>query len=59
MDAAIARQQCDKHISMATNKHATIEDAVFCVWFVPSLYNEDQVDKQVCPCPLIREGTPQ
>jgi hypothetical protein len=34
----IVRHQHGKHISMATDTDATIEDAVFYVWSVPRLY---------------------
>jgi hypothetical protein len=32
---------CGKHILAAKYQHATIEEAVFSVGSVPSLYNED------------------
>jgi hypothetical protein len=42
----IVRQRRSKHISTATDTDATIEDAVFSVWSVPSyIGNEDQLDK--------------
>jgi hypothetical protein len=34
-------QRYGKHISAAVNPHATIEEAVFSVGAVPTLYNED------------------
>jgi hypothetical protein len=37
----VATQQYGKHISVAVNKHATIEEAVFSVGAIPRLYNED------------------
>jgi hypothetical protein len=49
-EAAIARQRRGKHVSAATNQHATIEgvlEAVFSVWSVPRLYSEDQREKLV------------
>jgi hypothetical protein len=39
--ARVATQRCNKHISAAVIQHATIEEAVFSVRAVPSLYNED------------------
>jgi hypothetical protein len=44
IDAAIARQRRGKHFLSATNKHASIEDAVFSMRSVPRLYDEDQLD---------------
>jgi hypothetical protein len=47
IDGAIAGQWCDKQVSVATDTDATIEDAVFFMWSVPRLHNEDQLDKPV------------
>jgi hypothetical protein len=47
IDATIARQRCCKHVSAATDMHATVEkllDAMFFVWAVPRLYIEDQTE---------------
>jgi hypothetical protein len=44
----IAGQWQIKNFSTAMNKQATIEEpleAVFSVWSMPRLYNEDQLDK--------------
>jgi hypothetical protein len=46
MDAASARQQIGKHVSVATDTDATT-DTVFSVQSMPRLYNEDQLDKPV------------
>jgi hypothetical protein len=46
--AAIARRWCGEHISIATNKHATIEElleAVFSVRSVPRASKRDQNPK--------------
>jgi hypothetical protein len=48
IDEDNARQRPGKHMSAATNKHATTEElwrAVFSVWSVPRLYNEDKREK--------------
>jgi hypothetical protein len=34
-------QLCGKHISVAVNQHATIEESVFSVGALPRLYNKD------------------
>jgi hypothetical protein len=46
IDAAIARQLRGKHVSAAADTDTTIQDAVFAMWSVPRLHNEDQLDKQ-------------
>jgi hypothetical protein len=46
-DAAIARQQCNKHPSRATDADTTIEDDAFSMQPVPRLHNEEQLDKPV------------
>lgn len=40
--AVIVRQQCSKHVSAATGRDTTIEDAVFSMKSAGRLYNEDQ-----------------
>jgi hypothetical protein len=45
IDAAIVRQRCGKHANMAADTDTTIEDMVFSVHSVPTLYNKDQLDK--------------
>jgi hypothetical protein len=47
IDVAIAMQWCGKHISVATDTDATIEDAVLCMQPMLRLYNDDQMDKPV------------
>jgi hypothetical protein len=47
IDAAIARQQYGKHVSVATDTDAAIEDALSSVQPVLRLYNEEQLDKPV------------
>jgi hypothetical protein len=37
----VARQRCGKHISVAVNQNATIEETVFSVGAAPRLHNED------------------
>jgi hypothetical protein len=52
-EEAIARQWRCKHVSAATNQHATVEElleALFSVRSVPTLYSEDQREK------LVRRG---
>jgi hypothetical protein len=44
--AVIARQHCSKHISMAINKHTTVEDVVFAMW--PLLGNGSCSNKYSC-----------
>jgi hypothetical protein len=47
---SIARQNLSKHVSMATNTHAIIEEllkAVFSMQSMPIPYNEDQQDNQM------------
>lgn len=46
-DAVVARQWHSKHVSAATDTDATTEDAVSSMQSMPSLYNEDQLDKSV------------
>jgi hypothetical protein len=49
-EAAVARHWRGKHVSAATNQHATIEElleAVFSVQSVPGLYSKDQWEKSV------------
>jgi hypothetical protein len=38
------------NMSTAMNKHATVEDVMFSMWSMPTLYNEDQLDKPVSSC---------
>jgi hypothetical protein len=43
-ETAIARQRHGKHVSVAVDMHATVEElleAVFSMWSVPRLYNEN------------------
>jgi hypothetical protein len=42
VEAVITRQQHGKHISMAADTDATVEDAVFSMQSAPRLYKEDQ-----------------
>jgi hypothetical protein len=44
---AIARQWCGKHISVATDIDAIIEDAVFLCGLYQGYINKDQLDKPV------------
>jgi hypothetical protein len=44
--AAVARQRRGKHISAATNKHATTDELMEVAFSIPSLprlYSEDQI----------------
>lgn len=41
------RRCCGKHVSMATDINATVEDAVFSLWPVLLLHKKDQLDKPV------------
>jgi hypothetical protein len=41
-ELAVASQRCGKHVSAATNKHATTEDVVFSMQSVPKLYDDQQ-----------------
>jgi Holliday junction resolvasome RuvABC ATP-dependent DNA helicase subunit len=55
IDVATAMQRCGKHVSMATNEHATIEeplDTVFSMWSMLRLYNKDEMDKLVSRQPV-------
>jgi hypothetical protein len=48
--AAIAKQRRGKHVSIATNKYATIEElleAVLSGRSTPRLYNEDHRDRRL------------
>jgi hypothetical protein len=47
IDEATAKQWHDNHIFTATETDITTEDAIFSVWPVPRLCNEDQLDKPV------------
>jgi hypothetical protein len=45
VDAAIARQQHGKKVSVATDMYATTEElleTMFSMWSVPRIYNEDK-----------------
>jgi hypothetical protein len=41
-EAAVARQWYFKHVTIAKNKHATVENALFSMLFLPRLYSQDQ-----------------
>jgi hypothetical protein len=50
-EAAVAKQQCGKHVSATTNKHTTIEElmeAVFPVQSVPEQDSKDPASSQSC-----------
>jgi hypothetical protein len=41
-EAAVTRQWYGKHVAIAKNKHATIENALFSMLCLPRLYSQDQ-----------------
>jgi hypothetical protein len=45
-EVTIGSQRHGKHIPVATDIDATIEDMVFSMWPVPMLYNDDQLAKR-------------